>query len=112
MILFFVFKLNILNNSGFKFAFTFGGIRGLRLCILQPVRYPIIYLRWFFNELFIYFVVVAFSLFGTSKELIGDSQRFCSFARLWLKSQDNISKQAAVEKKLLTLEKDKEEQSK
>ena len=65
-----------------------------------------------FNELFIYFVVVAFSLFGTSKELIGDSQRLCSFVRLQLKSQDNISKQAAVEKKLLTLEKDKEDQSK
>ena len=29
-----------------------------------------------------------------------------------MKSQDNVSKQAAVEKKLLTLEKDKEEQSK
>ena len=37
---------------------------------------------------------------------------FCSFVRLQEKSQDNISKQAAVEKEPLTLEKDKEEQSK
>ena len=37
---------------------------------------------------------------------------FYSFVRLQEKSQDNISKQAAVEKEPLTLEKDKEEQSK
>ena len=34
------------------------------------------------------------------------------FVRLYEKSQDNISKRAAVEKELLTLEKDKEDQSK
>ena len=36
----------------------------------------------------------------------------CNSVRLQEKSQDNISKRAAVEKELLTLEKDKEDQSK
>ena len=55
-----------------------------------------------------------FSLFGTSKELIGDSQRlkYCSFVKLWEKSEDNTSKRAEVEKEPLTLEKDKKNQRK
>ena len=37
----------------------------------------------FFNDLFIYFVVVVFPHFGASKDLISDSQRlqFCNFLR-------------------------------
>ena len=37
---------------------------------------------------------------------------FCSFVSLLKKSQDNVRKRAAVEKEPLTLENDKEEQSK
>ena len=37
---------------------------------------------------------------------------FCSFVSLLKKSQDNASKRATVEKEPLTLENDKEEQSK
>ena len=53
----------------------------------QLVRYPIDISMLLFCYVFIYFVVVVVvvvSLFGTSKELIGDSQRllFCSFVRL------------------------------
>ena len=68
----------------------------------------------FFNDLFIYFVIVVFPFFGTSEVLIRDSQKlqFCNFVRLQEKAQDDISKRAAVEKEPLTLEKDKEEQSK
>ena len=37
---------------------------------------------------------------------------FCSFVSLLKKSQDNVRKRAAVEKEPLTLENDKEKQSK
>ena len=42
----------------------------------QPVRYPINISMMLFNDLFFNdFVVVVFSLFGTSPELIGHLQR-------------------------------------
>ena len=61
--------------------------------------YPInIYLRCFFNDLSIYFVVVVSPFFGASNDLIRDSQRlqFCYFVRLQEKAQD-ISKPAVKE---------------
>ena len=67
----------------FQIAGTFAGRRGQDLWILTDqwdTQY--IYLWRFFNDLFIYFVVAVFIFFGTSKELIGDSQRLCSFVRL------------------------------
>ena len=43
------------------------------LNLTQPVRYPINISMMLFYDLFTYFVVVFFSLFETSKELLGDS---------------------------------------
>ena len=43
------------------------------LNLSEPVRYPINTSMMLFYDLSIYFVVAAFSLFGTSKVLIGDS---------------------------------------
>ena len=63
MTLFFVFKLNICTS---KASF---------LNLTQPVRYLTNIIMVLFNDLFIYIVVVVFSFFGTSKELIGDSQK-------------------------------------
>ena len=56
----------------------------------------------FFNDLFIYFVVVVFPLFGTSEDLVRDSKRL---RKPQEKPQDDISKRAAVEKKHLLLRK-------
>ena len=42
--------------------------------LTQPVRYPVNISMMLFNDLFIYFAVVVFSHFFTSKELIRDSQ--------------------------------------
>ena len=56
----------------------------------------------FFNDLFIYFVVVVFPLFGASEDLVRDSQRL---GKPQEKPQDNISKRAAVEKNHLLLRK-------
>ena len=82
--------------------------------IKEKEKRKIIYLWCFFNDLFICIVAAAFSLFGTSKELIRDSQRlsFCNLIRLPEKAQDNTSNLVVVEKKRLILEKDNEEQSK
>ena len=55
-----------------------------------------------FNDLFIYFVVVVFPLFGASEDLVRDSQRL---GKPQEKPQDNISKRAAVEKNHLLLRK-------
>ena len=56
----------------------------------------------FFNDLFIYFVVVVFPLFGASEDLVRDSQRL---RKAQEKAQDSISKRAAVAKNHLLLRK-------
>ena len=57
----------------------------------------------FFNDLFIYFVVVVvFTLFGASEDLVRDSQRL---RKAQEKAQDSISKRAAVAKNHLLLRK-------
>ena len=89
------------------------GTKGFESYSISETQDKYIYDAFLMIYLSILLLFCFFSLFGTSKELIRDSQRlsFCSFVGLQEKSQDNISKQAAVEKEPLTLEKDKEDQS-
>ena len=75
MILFFVFRLNIFTSKISNLLLPLGSKRPGSLNLTQPVRYPINISMMLFYDLSICFVVAAFSLFGTSKVLIGDSQR-------------------------------------
>ena len=73
------FRLNVFTSKISNLLLPCG-LKGLEAVNLtQPINIS----TMLFNDLFIYFVVV-FPLFGTSKELIRDSQRqsFCNFVGL------------------------------
>ena len=73
LVSFFVFILNIFTNKVSNLLLLLGaeGAGGFESQPTSeiPNKYHV------FCDLFIYFVVVVFSLFGTSKELFRDSQR-------------------------------------
>ena len=68
----FCFRLNMFISKISNLLLPFGA-EGAS-CYTQPMIYPLNISMMFFNDLFIYFAVVVFPLFGASKGLIRDLQ--------------------------------------
>ena len=85
LILFFVFRLNICTSEILNLLLPLGtkGARGFEFYINSEKPSKYIYHAFLMIYLSI-LLLLLFSLFGTSEELIRDSQRlwFCSFVRL------------------------------
>ena len=75
MILFFGFRLNIFTSMVSNLSLPLGRNRPGNLNLVQPVLYSINISVMLFQSFIYLFCVVVFSLFGSTKELNGDSQR-------------------------------------